>query len=205
MRPSQKIGVYIFLCLSIVMIAIAIIRISGYISDTHSDIICIDITWVSFWLYLEACTAIIMGSMTAFRSLFTQRVSQPFPVNIAHKQTHFKGYSLSRGRLLGMVKPDGRTGAISAHTSMYGGGRDEVSCREEFLPHVPQRAHTGIKTYIYHNDATTDEATTAMAAMPMRSQSCSRVDVGEDRSQSRNAGRNQIYVDHTLEIRSCPA
>ena len=196
----QKIGVCIFLCLSIVMIAIAIIRITG--SDSP---ILVDNTWISFWLYLEACTAIIMGSMTAFRSLFTQRVTQPFPANIAQKQTPSGGYSLSRGRLLGMVKPDNRTGAISAHTDMCGSGWEEVSCGEEFLPHAPQRAHTGIKTYIYHKDARSEEATTATAKMPMRSQSCSRVDVDEGRSPSRNAGRNQIYVDHTLEIRSCLA
>lgn len=153
MRPIQKFGVYIFLCLSVIMIAIAIIRISGYRGKSPNTRILVDITWISLSLYLEACIAIIMGSLTAFRSLFTQRVSQPIPVNFAHKQTHFKGYGESRGRLLGMVKPDGRAGAISAHTSMCGGGWEEVSCGEEFLPHAPQRAHT---------------RTTAIVAMPLR-------------------------------------
>lgn len=201
----QKIGVYIFLCLSIVMIAIAIIRIFGYRSNSSHSPILVDISWISFWLYLEACTAIIMGSMTAFRAFFTQRISQPFPANIAQKETPFKGHSLINGRLLGMVKTDGETGAISTHTGMCSGGWEEVSCGEESLLRAPQRAHTGIKTYIYHNDATSEEATTAMAKMPMRPQSCSRVSVDESRSPSRNAGRNQIYVDHTLEIKSCVA
>ncbi len=205
MFPIQKIGVYIFLCLSIVMIATAIIRKAGYRSPGLNNPYKVDITWISIWLYIEACTAIIMGSMTAFRSLFTHRVSQPIPANIAHGQTSFKGFSLSRGRLLGIVKPDGVTDAVSAHNSMCGSGWEEVGCGEEFLPHPPQRAHTGIKTYIYHNDATSEEATTSMATTPMRSQSRSRVDVDEGRSQSRNSGRNQIYVDHSLEIRSCAA
>lgn len=204
MFPMQKFGIYIFLCLSTVMIATAIIRIAGYRSPSHNNPYKIDITWISIWLYLEACTAIIMGSMTAFRFLFTHRVSQPIPANIDHKQT-FKGFSLRRGRLPGIVKPDGVTDAVTAHNSMCGGGWEEAACGEQVLPHAPQRAHTGIKTYIYHNDVTSEEATTSMATTLMRSQSRARVDVDDGRSQSRNSGRNQIYVDHSLEIRSCAA
>lgn len=107
--------------------------------------------------------------------------------------------------MLGIVKPDGITDAVSAHNSTCGGGWEEVGCGEESLPHEPQRAHTGINNYIYHNVATAEEATTSMATMPMRSQSRSSVDVDEGRSQSQDSGRNQIYSDHSLEIRRCTA
>lgn len=93
-----------------------------------------------------------MGSVKAFRSLFTQRVPQPFPADIAQRQTSSKRFDNSRGRLLRMLKPDSKTGAIRAHSCICSGGLEEVGYAEECLPHVPQKAHTGIKTYIYHNN-----------------------------------------------------
>lgn len=157
MHPMQKIDVLVFLCLSIVMIVITIIRISDFKPSSPTGPILVDFTWLCFWLYLEACTAIIMGSMTAFRSLFAQRVPRPFPANIAHKQTPSKRYSQSRGRL-GMVKPDGKPGTLPPRSYLYGGEWKEVCHAEEFLPNVPQKTHIGIKTYIYHNDGVNADA-----------------------------------------------
>lgn len=47
------------------MALITLIRIGGYRIQGK-----IDITWQIFWQYIEACIAIIMGSATAFRTLF---------------------------------------------------------------------------------------------------------------------------------------
>lgn len=157
MHPIQKIDVFAFLCLSIVMIVITIIRISSFKPPSPTGPILFDFTWLCFWLYLEACTAIIMGSMTTFRSLFTQRVPRPFPANISHKQIPSKRYSQSRGRL-GMVKPDGKPGTIRPHSYIYGGEWKEVCHAEEFPPQASQNAHIGIKTYIYHNDGVNADA-----------------------------------------------
>ena len=157
MHPIQKIDVFAFLCLSIVMIVITIIRISNFKPPSPTGPILFDFTWLCFWLYLEACIAIIMGSMTAFRSLFTQRVPKPFPANIPLKQIPSMRYSQSRGRL-GMVKPDGKPGSIRPHSYIYGGGWKEVCHAEEFPPQAPQKTHIGIKTYIYHNDGVNADA-----------------------------------------------
>ena len=64
-KPSQKIGLGAFLCLSIGMILMAITRAAGF--RFHGKF---DDTWVSIWQHLEACVAVMMLSLTAFRSIF---------------------------------------------------------------------------------------------------------------------------------------
>lgn len=134
------------------MIVITIIRISSFKPPSPTGLVLVDFTWLCFWLYIEACTAIIMGSMTAFRSLFTQRVARPFSGNLAYKQIPSKRNGQNRERLLGMGKPDGKLGTIRPHSCIYGGEWNLVSHKEKLLPHAPQEAHIGIKTYIYHSD-----------------------------------------------------
>lgn len=63
-KRQQKIFVGIFLCLSICMIIIAIVRVSG-LHKNHN----IDPVWTVFWHQVEAAVAIITVSITAFRSL----------------------------------------------------------------------------------------------------------------------------------------
>lgn len=61
----QKSFIGFFLSLSICMILIALVRVSG--SRTHGNVI--DVQWVMFWNDVEATVAIIMVSVTAFRQL----------------------------------------------------------------------------------------------------------------------------------------
>ncbi|KAL8630979.1 hypothetical protein Q9189_003327 [Teloschistes chrysophthalmus] len=63
----QKIGIAFFLSLSTIMVLIAIIRISQVHTRTYN-------VWATFWQQLEGCVAILMVSLTAFRTLF---VSSP--------------------------------------------------------------------------------------------------------------------------------
>ena len=55
----------IVLCLSLVMIAIAMVRGIAFKVYSTSDQI-----WTSFWVQLEACVSVTMVCMTAFRTLF---------------------------------------------------------------------------------------------------------------------------------------
>ena len=65
MKTRQKLGWATFLCLSICMIVVAIIRVSGlYYHGT------IDNTWIFLWQQVESCVAVTMLSLTAFRSVF---------------------------------------------------------------------------------------------------------------------------------------
>ncbi|KAL9579386.1 MAG: hypothetical protein Q9212_005142 [Teloschistes hypoglaucus] len=63
----QKVGIAFFLSLSTIMVLIAIIRISQVHTRTYN-------VWATFWQQLEGCVAILMVSLTAFRTLF---VSSP--------------------------------------------------------------------------------------------------------------------------------
>ena len=65
MARNQKLALGGSLCLSICMILIAIIRISGLRAGNS-----IDVAWEIFWQFMEACIAVLMVSLTAFRSLF---------------------------------------------------------------------------------------------------------------------------------------
>ena len=64
----QKAGMGVWLCLSLVMVVIAIVRISGIKLAGGS----VDIVWLVFWQQQESSVAVIMVSMSAFRSLFVE-------------------------------------------------------------------------------------------------------------------------------------
>ena len=68
-KARQKIELATFLCLSIFMIILAIVRIGGL--RYHNKV---DLSWNHFWWHLESCTAVTMLSATAFRSLFIPTV-----------------------------------------------------------------------------------------------------------------------------------
>ena len=65
LKPRQKLGLGVFLCLSTSMIVIAVVRIGGLRIDAK-----VDIVWEVFWQQVECCIAISMVSFTAFRSFF---------------------------------------------------------------------------------------------------------------------------------------
>ena len=65
MRLSQKFGLCVFLCLSVVMALLAGIRASGFQFNKGYDVI-----WDLWWKYIEGCVGCCMVSLSAFRSLF---------------------------------------------------------------------------------------------------------------------------------------
>lgn len=69
MKLSQKIGLAALLCLSIVMVILAIVRMTGYAD--HPGIM--DPAWSAFWIYAESCVAIIMASISVISPLFVNR------------------------------------------------------------------------------------------------------------------------------------
>jgi len=61
----QKISIGVVLCLSVFMIAIAMVRgISTRVYGSYDQV------WDSLWFEIEACVSVLMVSMTAFRTLF---------------------------------------------------------------------------------------------------------------------------------------
>ncbi|KAK0637869.1 hypothetical protein DIS24_g10386 [Lasiodiplodia hormozganensis] len=70
MNLSQKVGLGVFLSLSLVMAIIAIVRMVGSIRPGLKSL---DVSWELFWQQMEGCIAIMMGSMSAFRTVFSGR------------------------------------------------------------------------------------------------------------------------------------
>ena len=92
---GQKFGLAGFLCLNICMIIIAIVRVSGLHYRGKFDI-----TWISMWQVVEACIAVTMLSLTAFRSVFV--AAKP---SLNNKKA--SPWVPSTGRLLGRHKKSG--------------------------------------------------------------------------------------------------
>lgn len=67
MPLATKIGLGVFLCLSVFMLVCSIIRATGIRNNAGSN----DYPWTTFWLHVEGCIAIIMGSVTVYRSTLT--------------------------------------------------------------------------------------------------------------------------------------
>lgn len=127
MKLSRKVGLGIFLCLSVVMALIALVRIGGYRIQGK-----IDTTWQVFWQYIEACIAIIMGSATAFRTLFVGEDSR--------KTAEKKPYSFR----LHLFRPDDPTGERS----------DWEGTNGRHLPIVPLATLSGLRTFIHRHGRT---------------------------------------------------
>lgn len=165
MKPSEKLGVGVFLCLSVVMAVIAIIRISAYRIGGRSG--SLDVTWVFLWLYLQASIAIIMGCLPAFRFLFTSRCSRA--LDEEKRNVSPSAAYLPVGSQL--QKPF-RKGSI-----WWWSGWEEVV--QNNLPQTPLATHhdtSRIKTAIYHRKDTSQRETTS----PLRSRLDSTWDGGED-------------------------
>ncbi|KAI1749829.1 hypothetical protein F4782DRAFT_541992 [Xylaria castorea] len=68
LSTSTKFGLAIFLCISIFMAILAIVRISGFYYNGLEDDI-----WEFFWQETEGGVAVMMASITAFRMLFVKQ------------------------------------------------------------------------------------------------------------------------------------
>ena len=121
----QKAGMGLWLCLSVVMAIIAIVRIAGIKLASGS----IDSVWLIFWEQQECSIAVMMVSMSAFRLLFVESAGAPAP------RRHLK-YSANnwRKRLVRRA-----LGSAEEH--------DEAE-RSMGLPQIPRATLTGMSETI---------------------------------------------------------
>ena len=64
-KIHQKLIIGIFLCLNLFMTIVAVVRRFGL--NYHGSF---DMVWLFTWHHIEACVAVIMVSITAFRSIY---------------------------------------------------------------------------------------------------------------------------------------
>ena len=74
LKPGTKCLLGLSLCLSLAMVIVTIVRVSGLRNGANLDPV-----WDFYWQVVESCIAIIMVSLTAFRSLFVQERNRRTP------------------------------------------------------------------------------------------------------------------------------
>ena len=99
LKIHQKIVIGVFLCLSVVMIIVAIIKVAGVKYYGSAEL-----TWGALWQQIEACAAVSMISLTAFRSVFVSNSStssreKAWKASIPHFLKKIKGSSVSSQEL----------------------------------------------------------------------------------------------------------
>ncbi|KAF2756236.1 hypothetical protein EJ05DRAFT_512766 [Pseudovirgaria hyperparasitica] len=121
LKFRQKMVLGIFLCLSLVMVAMAITRVSKVKNDIGTDV-----PWSLFWQFMEAAVAVFMASLTTFRTAF-----------VKHNQSgqHAPPPLYSYKRLL-----RGRKNKSSEN--------DFEDTEIGHLPQVPRPTMTGLGTFI---------------------------------------------------------
>ena len=116
----QKLGLALILCLSIVMVIIALVRIAG-INLAGGNV---NIVWLAFWMQQECSISVIMVSSAAFRSFFVNgAANSPCP---AYPPGFWKRRLLRR-----------------QHTSE----REDIESANG-LPRIPRATLTGMRTVI---------------------------------------------------------
>ncbi|KAJ8131069.1 hypothetical protein O1611_g2555 [Lasiodiplodia mahajangana] len=140
---STKFGVATFLCLSIFMAIIAIIRLSGYYYKGYGNSV-----WEFFWQQVECAVAVTTASITAFRTLFVkQQRHDRFGATDSQEPSLFRRF-LMRFNALAREQPDEKPTLTS----------DSWISK---LPQVPSPILTGIRTFIHRNGRSRNEVSVA--------------------------------------------
>jgi hypothetical protein len=127
MKFRQKAAIGSFLCLSIIMIALAITRASKM-----AGVVATDIPYEMFFQYLEAAVALLTASLTAFRTFFvTQRERNRYNDRMKKPSFSFKNMGFRK-----------KTYDISRDEEAHG------------MPEFPGATMTGMRTFIRRNNRT---------------------------------------------------
>lgn len=124
-KRSQKLLLGLFLCLSICMIIIAIVRVSGLHLGSNKSI---DVLWQVFFQQVEASISVITVSLTAFRVLLGMKARH------SREKKAQAWYSYRRIALL-------KNGNKHSEPELNGGQ----------LPSIPSATLTGMRTFIRGN------------------------------------------------------
>lgn len=136
-KPRQKLIVGVFLSLNLFMVITAVIRVSGVSFRGRFDDV-----WLFVWSQTEACVAVSMISVTAFRSAFVDLES-------------------SRARIRREeIKKPWYSSTISAIKRNKAQRLSDAEATPGELPKVPSATLTGIRTFIQGPRQTTGATAT---------------------------------------------
>ncbi|KAI1111583.1 hypothetical protein F5Y14DRAFT_464380 [Nemania sp. NC0429] len=131
---STKFCVGVFLCLSIFMAFVAIVRLSGLYYRGHQDAV-----WEFFWLQTEGAVAVMMASLTSFRTpcIKKQRKGRFLSTECAQPSC-FRKFVL-RFKISAREQPNEKPASAA----------DSFTLK---LPQVPSPIFTGIRSFIRNNN-----------------------------------------------------
>lgn len=129
---NQKLALGFFMCLSLVMVIFASIRVSKALSVSDSDYV-----WEVFWQYMEGSVAVMMASVTTFRTIFVN----------GGKRERRKKWEPSNSWLERVKQRRSRSNAQD--------GQDIA------LPTLPEATLKGLRTFI-HGHHCLNEASTSL-------------------------------------------
>ena len=127
-RLQQKLILGVFLCLSVVIIIVATVQISGEITANHN----LDLQWELFWQQIEASISIIVVSITGFRTLLGMRAQR----KREQSENRWERLQSYRQRLLRKAL---RRSPVDSSGNANG------------LPSIPNATLTGMRTFINGN------------------------------------------------------
>jgi hypothetical protein len=118
----------------------------------------IDISWEIFWMYMESAVAVIMGSLTAFRTLFISSTSNQRRRN-GGREENDKGWLTNTFLRMRYRKNSGGSGKKGGYGDL----------EQQGLPQIPGATMTGLRTFIRRNNRTvgltTHASTMALSQM----------------------------------------
>jgi hypothetical protein len=118
----------------------AIVRIVGSISDFHHKGR-MDDTWEYFWQYAESAVAVMMASITSFRTLFV-KPSRNYNATTPHSPTgNWLHRIQARFQTLATAKPEKQEPTVASAPILK-------------LPKIPRPILTGVRSLIRKNNRT---------------------------------------------------
>lgn len=143
---STKVGLGIFLCLSVFMAICAIARIAGFHYKGLEDDV-----WEFFWQHTEGAVAVMMASITAFRTLFVKQTNNlEVQTSRSPAETLYRRI-LRRFQSLARAQPAEKPTRTPASSVLK-------------LPKMPSPIFTGVRTFIRRNNRT-DMSTATFATL----------------------------------------
>lgn len=129
------------LCLTVVMIAVTIIRVSGVLLDDK-----VDAVWESYWLILHAEVGIIMTAVTAFRTFFVARSKHRRGQSPGERTHWYDGSKRLLQRAFSLSRWRSKSGEQSSRG--YEAQQNVPHVFMGALPNVPRAHMTGVRTFI---------------------------------------------------------
>lgn len=142
LRRSTKFGLAVFLCLSIFMVICAIVRMAGFHYKGLEDDV-----WEFFWQHIKGAVAVMMASITAFRTLFVKQTSNSEAMAARSPAESLFRRLFRHFQLLARAQPEEEPTSTPDNSLFQ-------------LPKIPSPIFTGVRTFIRRNNRTDVGAST---------------------------------------------